>query len=207
MDIQNNDMNFDRIIDRREKKELDKSGNIQMHNGKIVRNFENMISYAVQTECDDEFYQKLEKAVSKNELSSSPLVSSIIFEVFSIFFIFICFRFGYSINQILVFLLLPGFIFCRFTYSIIKECIKLYRMKKCVKEKENIYSVSLKIEGTRLYTDDSGDTSKKYYYIYSEPMLICVPKKIFDFAGLDKSLIGAVVGTGKHKMFYALYVI
>lgn len=49
MDIQNIDTNFDRIIDRREKKELDKSGNIQMHNGKIVHNFENMISYAGQT--------------------------------------------------------------------------------------------------------------------------------------------------------------
>lgn len=152
MDIQNNDTNFDRIIDRREKKELDKSGNIQMHNGKIVRNFENMISYAGQNECEDEFYQELEKAVSKNELSSSPLVSSIIFEVFSIFFIFMCFRFGSSINQILVFLLLPGFMFCRFTYSIIKECIKLYRMKKmCKRKRKYLFCIVQNRRNTLIY--------------------------------------------------------
>lgn len=196
---------FYRKMDKKEKKGLDKSGNIQTHNGAICRIFENIASYENAAECDDEFIQKLQKAVKKNELSSSPILPSVIMDVFSLFFIFICLSFDFKINSILIFILLPAAVFCYFTYSIIKESIRLHRVMKCVKQRENIQPVSFRIDGTRLFTDNSGDDSKDYYYVCSESVLICVPKEIYDISGPDKRLIGAVVGTGSHRMFYALY--
>ncbi len=198
---------FYRRIDKSEKKGLDKSGNIQTHNGAICRNFEDIASSDNRVRCDDEFYRKLEKAVSKNELSRSPILPSIIMDVFALLFIFKCLSFDFKLSQILIFIALPGAMLCYFTFSAIKESIRLHRAMKCVKRRENVYAVSLRIDGTRLFTDDSGDVSKDFYYVYSEPMLICVSKGIYDIAGPDKTLIGAVVGTGKHRMFYALYVI
>lgn len=73
--------------------------------------------------------------------------------------------------------------------------------------KENIYSVSLIIDGTCSYTDNSDDSEKKYYYICSETMLICVPKKLYDSAAPEKNLLGAVVETEKQRYFYALNVV
>lgn len=198
---------FYRRIDKDEKHGLDESGNIQMYNGVICRNFENITSSDAPIECDDEFYGKLKKAAVGNELSSSPLLPSIIMDVFALLFILICLSFGLKNIQILICGVLPLGIFCYFTYEIIKESVKIIRTMKCIKQRKKIYPVSLKIDGTRLFTDNSGDVTKDFYYVYSEPMLICVPKRIYDIAGPDKSLIGAVVGTGRHKLFYALYVV
>ncbi|MGN0637997.1 MAG: hypothetical protein ACI4J0_06470 [Huintestinicola sp.] len=198
---------FYRRIDKNEKKGLDKSGNIQTHNGAICRNFENTASYDNAAECDDEFFRKLKYAVKKNELSRSPLLPSVIMDVFALLFVLICLSFGFKISQILVFISLPAAVFCYFTYSIIRESIRLHRVMKCVKQRENIRAVSFRIDGTRLFTDNSGDDSKDYFYVCSGPVLICVPKEIYDISGPDRSLIGAVVGKGRHRMFYALYVI
>lgn len=197
---------FYRRIDKNEKHGLDESGNIQMHNGVICRNFENIIYYGSPVECDDEFCLKLQKAIVQNELSRSPLLPSIVMDVFALLFILICLSLKMNINQILIFILFPAAIMVFFTCSIIKESIKLNRASKCVKQRENVYSVSVQIDGTRLFTDNSGDVSKDFYYVCSDSMLICVPKEIYDLAGPGSSLIGAVVGTGKQKMFYALSV-
>lgn len=38
-------------------------------------------------------------------------------------------------------------------------------------------------------------------------MLICVPKELYDTAEMGGRLIGAVVGTGKNRLFYAVNVV
>lgn len=197
---------FYRRIDKNEKHGLDESGNIQMHNGVICRNFENIIFYGSSVRSDDEFFRKLQKAIVQNELSRSPILPSIIMDVFALLFILICLSLKMNIDQVLLFILIPAIIFIYFTYSLIKESIKLNRALRCVKRRDNVYSTSIQIDGTRLFTDNSGDVSKNFYYVCSESMLICVPKGIYDLAGPGSSLIGAVVGTGEHKMFYALSV-
>lgn len=204
--MDNTETAFGRKIDEEENNSFKKSGNIQMHNSVICRNFEYFASIDSRVICDDEFYSKLQKAVSKNELSRSPLLPSIIMDVFALLFIFICLSLGFKIKQVLIFIALPAFMFCYFTYSIIKESVKLHIVMKCVKQRENINAVSLKIDGKRLFTDTSRDVSKDYY-VYSEPMLICVPKELYYTAAPDKSLVGAVIDTGRRKFFYALYVI
>lgn len=197
---------FYRRIDKNEKFDFDESGNIQMHNGVICRNFENIITYDSPDRCNNDFIQMLQKAIVKNELSRSPILPSIIMDVFALLFILICLSLKMNINQILIFILLPAAIMVYFTCSIIKESIKLNRALKCVKQGKNVFLVSVQIDGTRLFTDNSGDVSKDYYYVCSDSMLICVPKDIYDLAGPGSRLIGAVVGTGKHKMFYTLSV-
>ncbi|MGN0695564.1 MAG: hypothetical protein ACI4J5_02225 [Oscillospiraceae bacterium] len=78
---------------------------------------------------------------------------------------------------------------------------------KFAEQRENIYAVSLKIDGIRKYTDTSGDSSEDFYYIYSGTMLVRVPKKLYLAAGPDRKLIGAEVGSGKNTLFYAVDVI
>lgn len=199
-------MTINGIIDSKEKRWLDKKGLIQLHNGNVVNNFENIIFPLIKSDWDYEFYRKLQEAVAKNELSKDPLASSIIFVAFSVFFIIASLCFGLSFDKSISILILPLYIFCRFTYKIIKECSKLNRVKKSLNIKENIYSVSIKIDGICSYTVDT-DNDDINYYIRSETMLICVPKRIYDSAFPGNNLIGAVVQTENQRYFYALNVV
>ena len=78
-------MTINGIIDSKEKRWLDKKGLIQLHNGNVVNNYENIIFPLIKSDWDYEFYRKLQEAVAKNELSNDPLAPSIIFVAFSVF--------------------------------------------------------------------------------------------------------------------------
>lgn len=64
---------FYRRIDKDEKHGLDESGNIQMHNGVICRNFENITSSDAPIECDDEFYREFMEDIIKQRKRLSPV--------------------------------------------------------------------------------------------------------------------------------------
>lgn len=203
------DAEFYKRLSEEEELTFHKSGIIQPHNGIVCPNFEYLTNRSDNmVMCDDYFYDLLYKAVKKNELSRYPIPSLIFMLMFAILFSVICLCFGLRINAISLLFggIIPIIILIYSCYNLIKEFAKISRASKCVKQMENIYAVSLTIDGMRTYTDTSDDTRVEHYYIYSKPMIICVPKKIHSAAAPNKRLIGAVIDIGKEKLFYALYI-
>lgn len=203
------DTEFYRILGEEEKIDFHKSGNIQSHNDIVCPNFEYLTNCSNHIgKCDDSFYSQLYKVVRKNELAGFPIWGLIFMEAVLILFLVICICFGLRMrNMGLLFGgILPAAMFSYFTYVLIKEFTKISRVLKCVKERGNIYAVSLKIDGIRTYTDTSDDAWGNHYYIYSEPMIIRVPQKIYSAAAPNKRLTGAVIDIGKEKLFYALHI-
>lgn len=203
------DAEFYKILSEEEELKFHKSGNIQSHNDIACPNFEYLINRSDNmVMCDDYFYDLLYKAVRKNELSRYPIPSLIFMLMFAILFSVICLCFGLRINAISLLFggIIPIIILIYSCYALIREIAKISWASKCVKQRKNIYAVSLKIDGMRTYTDTSGDTRVEHYYIYSEPMIIRVPQKIYSAAVPNKRLTGAVIDTGKEKLFYALYI-
>ncbi|MGN1416097.1 MAG: hypothetical protein ACI4XF_04600 [Oscillospiraceae bacterium] len=200
---------FYRILSEEEETDFHKNGNIQPHNDIVCPNFEYLTNlsdnFAI---CDDYFYSQLYSAVKKNELSRSPIPSLIFMLMFAMLFSVICLCFGLRLNVIWLLFggIIPIIILIYSCYALIREIAKISQASKCVKQRKNIYAVSLKIDGMRTYTDTSGDTRVEHYFIYSEPMIIRVPKKIYSAAVPNKRLTGAVIDTGKEKLFYALYI-
>lgn len=203
--MNNIDTAFFRKIDKREHDLFSNSGNIQYHNEDINHNFDYLSCEDKTLEYSDDFYRILRKTVKK--VDDPPILFIILFYVCSIgFFSAVALpgnlnseTFGFVVFSLLVFAIATALL----TYRIVKK----NRILKCVKQRENIYAVALNINGVRSFYDNSDDSSETKYYIYSEPNLIRVPKKISDNAAPDKKLICAVVDTGKKKYLYALYAI
>ncbi|MGN1416098.1 MAG: hypothetical protein ACI4XF_04605 [Oscillospiraceae bacterium] len=203
--MRNTDTAFFREIDEREEDLFAKSGNIQYHDGEITQKYD-YLSYTDSTfEYSDGFYRILRKAVKK--VDNPPILFIILFYVCSAAFFLVALCTSDLSGEGFGFVLFSILIFAIATALLVIRIVKKNRVLKCIKQRENIYAVSLPIDGTRSFYDNDGDSSGMYYYIYSEPNLISVPKKIFDAAAPNKNLIGAVIDTRNEKIFYALYVI
>lgn len=200
--MNNLDTAFFREIDEREKALFVKSGNIQYHDEEINHNFDYLSCTDNTLIYGDDFYRILRKTVKR--VDYPPIFMIIILNLFALGFFAAFLPMG---MDGLGFLLFSIFLFCVAAAMLIYRITKKNSILKFIREKENVYAVSLPIHGTRSYYDNSDDSTVTLHYIYSEPNLIRVPKKIFDAAAPNKRLIGAVIDTGKQKIFYALYVI
>ncbi len=199
--MDNSSSPFFREIDKEERNCLIKNGKIKYHDGEINSNFD-FLSYTDETIKDnDDFYRILRKTVKR--VDDPPIAMIIIMYLFAIAFFAAFLPMG---MDGVGFLLFSVFLFCVATALLILRITKKNSILKSIRQRENVYAVSLPIHGTRSYYDDSDDSPATLHYIYSEPNLICVPQKIFDAAAPNKNLIGAVIDTGKEKLFYALYI-
>lgn len=192
----------------KEKRKYEKSGNIQHHNGRVCKNFDDLLQYSAGSAvCDENFFRELYDAVKKSGPGRSQILLSLIFDAAAIVFIFVIINMEMSRDQTFVFSGIPVFLFFGTTCRLIRDLIKVRRVLKLVDSREDIVSFSLTIDGACSFTDNSGDDTEVFRYIYSEPMLICVPKELYDTAEMGGRLIGAVVGTGKNRLFYAVNVV
>lgn len=189
-------------FNKHEKNEFERNGNIRRHNS-VLRYKDILYSEIILSKTDDAFYDKLKKAVTDNELSKEPVIPSLIMLVIELFFIMICVSAHLKPLHLLMFTAVPAVMFIFSAVSVIKESFKIHRVLDCIKQKKNIYGVSFEIDGKCICSDDS---AAKSYYVISGPVLICVPEKIYNKSESGRKLLGAVVGAGKNRRFYAVEI-
>lgn len=125
--------------------------------------------------------------------------------VVELIFILVCVSAHLKPIHLLIFTAVPAVMFIVSAVSVIKESLKIHRALGCIKQRKNIYGVSFEIDGKCICSDDLRDKDRSYYVI-SGPVLICVPERIYNSSESGRKLIGAVVGAGKNRMFYAMDV-
>lgn len=191
-------------INKEEKIDYERNGNIRMHNS-VLRYKDILYSENILSKTDDAFYDKLKKTVTDNELSKEPVIPSMVMLVIELIFILVCVSADLRPLHLLMFTAVPAVMFIFSAVSVIKEGLKIHRALGCIKQKKNIYGVSFEIDDKCIFSGDTRDKDRSYYVI-SGPVLICVPERIYNSSEPGRKLIGAVVGAGKNRMFYAMDV-
>ncbi|WP_432651355.1 hypothetical protein [Huintestinicola sp.] len=153
--MDNTGSSFFRKIDANEQKRFISGGNIQYHNSGLCRNFDYLSHLDNTLGGSDDFYRALRRTVVKTD--DPPLALIIILYLFAAaFFAVVVITDMNGINAVGL-IAFSVLVFIIPTVLLIYRIVKKNGILKCVKRRENIYAVSLKINGTRAFTDNMSD--------------------------------------------------
>lgn len=203
--LENPRIQLSRKIEKAEYDQIKNSGHMLCSNQPFSADFDYNAYSDGTAEYNDIFYKKLKKIITRENFSGLPIIIALyLFAALIVAFLLITEMAGAVRGGFIAF---AAFLICVSTVWLICSIVNTHKITNINMQRQNVYPVSMNIDGTCSYYNTYDFTSATFYYIVSDNFWIRVSDELYKKATQNKKLIGAVIDTGSKNLFYALYVI